>query len=428
MPDVKTLLALLLVGALAMPLYAKGYSSGGGHSYSSGASHSSSAPSASHSSASSSKSYASSSKSSGSASKSHSSYSSGSSNSSSGSRSSSSSPATSYSSGNRSYSSSNNSTSNNSANSTSTKSTAAKPSGGSSASGGLFASSGKSYSSGGSSSNTSFSNPSTSHSPSTGGAAVPSSGGTSGSGAQSNPLKATANVSRKPDGTSSYDSAAARAQAMAESKANFVRSQNPSPAYTDSTGQTRPIDPQDKTVQVLREQLDQDRWVNRDNRTRTFYEPYWSRPVVVYHDSYNSWFWWWLLDRSLDDRAYWAYNHRADMDQQRYRDLLARDSQLENRIRQLEAEGRSVDPTYVPPGIDRDLTYTDEYVNAVYNPRPAESNYGELPLADGHVNAAYTPQSQPQYYASRHHFSFVPVIVVVAFVGFGVWFVFFKRW
>jgi hypothetical protein len=422
---VKTLLALLLVGALAMPLYAKGYSSGGGHSYSSGASHSSSAPSASHSSASSSGSHASSSKSSGSSSASHPSYSSGSGSSSSGSRSSSSSPAPSYSSGNKSYSSSSNPSSNSS---NSKNSTAAKPSGGSSASGGLFTSSGKTYSSGGSSSNTSFSMPSTSHSPSTGGTAVPSSGGISSSGAQLNPSKATATVSRKPDGTSSYDTGAARAQAMAESKTNFVRSQNPSPAYTDSAGQTRPIDPYDKTVQVLREQLDQERWVNREYRTRTFYEPYWSRPVVVYHDSYNSWFWWWLLDRSLDDRAYWAYNHRADMDQQRYRDLLARDAQLENRIGQLEAEGRSVDPTYVPQGVDRDLIYTDEYVNAVYNPQPAASNDVVPPFANEPVNTVYNPQPAAPYYTPRRSSSLIPVLLVVVFAGFGVWFVFFKRW
>ena len=42
--------------------------------------------------------------------------------------------------------------------------------------------------------------------------------------------------------------------------------------------------------------------------------------MVVYHDPYNSWFWWWLLDQSLETRALWAYNHRLDMDQARYHD------------------------------------------------------------------------------------------------------------
>jgi len=35
-------------------------------------------------------------------------------------------------------------------------------------------------------------------------------------------------------------------------------------------------------------------------------EPHWYRPVVVYHDPYSRFFWWWLLDRSLDDQAWWA--------------------------------------------------------------------------------------------------------------------------
>jgi len=197
---------------------------------------------------------------------------------------------------------------------------------------------------------------------------------------------------------------------MAESKTAITRSQRPAPAYTDPKGEARPIDPQDRTVQVLREQLDHERWLNREVRSRTFYSPYWSRPVVVYHDPYNSWFWWWLLDRSLEDRAHWAYHHRRDMDEQRYRDLLARDAQLEARVRQLEAEGRPVDPSYVPPGVERDLIYTDDYVNAVYNPQPVAE-----------------PQAS-QDRELRHHFPWVGVLLLAGGVAFGVWFVFFKRW
>ncbi len=70
-----------------------------------------------------------------------------------------------------------------------------------------------------------------------------------------------------------------------------------------------------------------------------------SRPVVIYHDPYNSLFWWWLLDRSLDDRAWWAYHHRYDMDPARYQALVAQDQQLEARVEQLEAQQAPRDPS-----------------------------------------------------------------------------------
>src|SRR6185436_1237822 len=67
----------------------------------------------------------------------------------------------------------------------------------------------------------------------------------------------------------------------------------------------------------------------RPARTYHIYNSYYSRPMVTYRDPYNSLFWWWLLDRSLDDRAYWAYHHRYDMDPARYRALVADNQQLE---------------------------------------------------------------------------------------------------
>ncbi|MDB6031945.1 MAG: hypothetical protein JWM16_2283 [Verrucomicrobiales bacterium] len=100
------------------------------------------------------------------------------------------------------------------------------------------------------------------------------------------------------------------------------------------------------------------------------YAPYYSRPVVVYRDSYNSFFWWWLLDRSLDDRAYWAYHHRYDMDPARYQALVAENRDLETRVEQLETQRVPRDTNYVPANLDRDLMYTDRHVSQVYSNRP----------------------------------------------------------
>ena len=130
--------------------------------------------------------------------------------------------------------------------------------------------------------------------------------------------------------------------------------------------------------------------------------PYYSRPVVVYRDPYNSFFWWWLLDRSLDDRAYWAYHHRYDMDPARYDALVAHDRDLDRRIAELEAQQLPRNPNYVPPNVDRDLMYSDQYVARAHANRPTHSG-----------NAIFW------------------VLAIPAFVGMGaffIWVIFFKRW
>ena len=108
----------------------------------------------------------------------------------------------------------------------------------------------------------------------------------------------------------------------------------------------------------------------RPVRIYNVFNSYSTRPWVMYHDSYNSFFWWWLLDRSLDDRAWWAYHHRYDMDPARYQALVANDAQLEARVQTLEAQQAPRDPNYVPPGLDRDLMYSDQYLARSYTNRP----------------------------------------------------------
>jgi hypothetical protein len=141
---------------------------------------------------------------------------------------------------------------------------------------------------------------------------------------------------------------------------------------------------------------------SRPVRIYNVFNPYWSRPVVIYHDPYNSLFWWWLLDRSLDDRAYWAYHHRYDMDPARYQALVAQDQQLEARVEQLETQQAPRDPSYTPPGVDRDLMYSDRYVQQTYSNRPTT-----MGVVAFWVLAAPT---------------------ALAVSGFFIWLIWFKRW
>jgi hypothetical protein len=140
----------------------------------------------------------------------------------------------------------------------------------------------------------------------------------------------------------------------------------------------------------------------RSVRIRNYFAPYWARPVVVYNDNYSSLFWWWLLDQSLEDRALWVYNHRANMDDARYRALVYQDLALENRVAELEQRQTPVDPNYVPTGMDRDLMYTDKYVNHAYANRPTHN--GQI------------------------FFWLIMAPTAIAVGGFFIWLVFFKRW
>jgi hypothetical protein len=141
---------------------------------------------------------------------------------------------------------------------------------------------------------------------------------------------------------------------------------------------------------------------SRPVRIYNVFNPYASRPWVTYQDPYNSLFWWWLLDRSIDDRAYWAYHHRYDMDPARYQALVASDQQLETRVEQLEAQQTPRDPAYTPPGVDRDLMYSDHYVQQAYSNRPTTSG--------------------------AFAFWLLAVPTALGVTGFFIWLIWFKRW
>lgn len=231
----------------------------------------------------------------------------------------------------------------------------------------------------------------------------------------------TAKNGSKQAPTGSFDASAGRSQKMAESKVVYLQGRQPKSSYTDRGGVSHPIDPKDRTIETLRKELDYQRWQNRQLRQREFFGRYYTNPpppVVVYHDPYSTFFWWWLLERSLDERAYWAYHHRQAMDDARYRDLLARDANLEGRIRQLEAEHVPRDPTYRPGNIDPDLMYSTSYVDAAYNPQPRVTTEDSFP--SGTVGLPASPR--------RAFRAMLMVFAVLAGFVFIIWLVFYKRW
>lgn len=205
----------------------------------------------------------------------------------------------------------------------------------------------------------------------------------------------------------SFDTAAAHArseQASRDGYTHYRESQNSAPPPRDSTPPPT-YTPRTTTIRVYHQNVyipDAVVLSTRPARIRTFFQPYYLRPIVRYNDPYSSLFWWWLLDRSLDDRALWAYNHRYDMDAARYQALLDQDAQLQARVQQLEAQQTPVDPNYVPSGLDPDLMYSDEHLQHVYDTRPTASGQIAFWLFG------------------------VPLACGVCFVF--IWLMFFKRW
>jgi hypothetical protein len=277
---------------------------------------------------------------------------------------------------------------------------------------------GRTYSSGGTGSRPGASTPGPT-SPAAGGKTAPvsppsASGRSYGSAGSLPPSRAAAPSGRSYGSAGGgFDSAAAAAQKREVSRAQYTKGKAPEPTYQDPKGEVHPINPTDRRVEELRSQLDYERWSNWQLRQRQFYGDYYSRPVIVYHDPYSSPFWWWLLAQSADTRAAWYYNHRQSIDEARYQELLARDAELKIRMQRLEAQGPP-NPAAAPAGVPPDLMYTQDYVNSVYNPKPAP----------------------PAVVAHRAHaFSFwhgvrvlLYALLIVALLAVLVWLVFFKRW
>jgi hypothetical protein len=209
---------------------------------------------------------------------------------------------------------------------------------------------------------------------------------------QYTPAPVSPSGSTKPKG-GAFDGSAAEAQKRVESKANYVKGPEPKTTYTTPQGQAKPIDPSSKSVQTITS-MDRTHYLTRETRIHTFYStgyvgvPYYSRPIVVYNDPYNSFFWYWMLDRSLDEQARWAYCHRYDMDSVRYQEMLRKTAGLQAQIDQLERQKAVRDAAYAPSGIDPDLQYTDDYVDAVYNPA-VEVPFA--PSAPGVPSVSYAP-------------------------------------
>jgi hypothetical protein len=109
----------------------------------------------------------------------------------------------------------------------------------------------------------------------------------------------------------------------------------------------------------------------------------------------------WLLDRSQRDRDLWVYNHRDEMDQSRYNDLVRKDADLERRLHDLEQEGVPKDPSYTPQGVDQDLMYDDNKVQQAYTENEQRPEWGLFFGTLGVIGGAYLVFFVPMFKPRR---------------------------
>ena len=169
---------------------------------------------------------------------------------------------------------------------------------------------------------------------------------------------------------SNFDSLAGKEGLKAESRKAYEKSQAPKATYKTPSGAEKKIDPKDREIANLRSKLDEQRWVNRQQREDTFYRSYSSRPVVIYNDCYHPYWNYYLMSRPIDDIAMWIYMHQLTMDAARLNWYYSQNADLRARVAALERRQVVRDTSWTPSGMDADLAYSNNYVNAAYNPTP----------------------------------------------------------
>ena len=233
-------------------------------------------------------------------------------------------------------------------------------------------SSGKSYSSGSSSkpSTPSYKPPSSSGKSYSSGSNPPPSTTNSGKSYSSVPKQpADSGTSSRKPGSSDFNSDLSKSAKKQQSQIQYEASIKPKGAYITPKGESKPIKEDAPSVSSVRRYVTHERYVTYDNRSSTFYQGYSPAP---YNDFFSPFLMGYLFSSAVNssDRAYWAYHHRDQMDEVRYREMLAKDAELKARIEALEKQGTPRDPNYVVPGMSEnpDLQYSKEFVDAAYNP------------------------------------------------------------
>jgi len=84
-----------------------------------------------------------------------------------------------------------------------------------------------------------------------------------------------------------------------------------------------------------------------------------------------------MSEWSAERRAMWLYNNRSNIESSAYQ-RGAQDAEVQARLAALEAQGTAPNPDYVDPELadNPDIQYSQEYIEAAYNPTVVASSGG----------------------------------------------------
>lgn len=227
------------------------------------------------------------------------------------------------------------------------------------------------------------------------------------------PNREPTSVSKKPLAPS-FDTVAQAESKKASSRTAYERSETPASTYKTPAGKEVKIDPKDKESVNIRSKMTNDQWVRREERETSFYAPYASRPIVMYNDPYHPLLTYWLLSQSIENQALWMHHHQNSLsDSARVDAIYKENAQLKAKVDALSNTPR--DPTWSPSGVDVDLPYNQNYVNASFNPKPKEETVYEY---DGGTSAGTV---------FLQIMATILVITVIGFLMYGCYYLLFEK-
>ena len=193
-------------------------------------------------------------------------------------------------------------------------------------------------------------------------------------------------------------SAKAEAAKQERSRRLYVESEKakapPKTEYKTPEGKTVNVKPDSVATKTIREKPSSYYQPEvRQQRTEThvhhyhYQHPstwYYSQPTVYVGGGYSSAFWWMMMEWDANRRAEWLYNHRNSIERDAYQRGM-QDAAVANRIAELQAQNARVNPDYVDPEFAKDpsVMYTQEHVEAIYNPEISNGNSGLIILTLG---------------------------------------------
>jgi len=188
----------------------------------------------------------------------------------------------------------------------------------------------------------------------------------------------------------SFDNAASSAQKRVESKDKFVNTSKPKiqqstpkESYKTPSGQTIKVDSNSPSVKTVRS-IPSEKYEQRPTRVEHHYHHtygdrygyYRSQPYVYVGGGYSPLFWYAMMDWDYHRRAEWLYHNQHLVNQSLYAEQL-QNAQLRAEIDRLRAENIPINHNYVDPEFkdNQDLMYSDDFVDAAYNPTTTSNNF-----------------------------------------------------